>query len=330
MIDTLYKRAIGLARAGRKEEARVFFQHVLELNPKHEAAWMWYADTFTSLEEREDALEKCLRAIPSSGVALHGLKVLREAMPTEDLGDEVTGGQGNRQSSPLSRNSFSREEFNSPRRSASSIESYGVEENAPIDDEISSIFTVSPEQVTDEDLAKAERSLLNDPRRAVLNSGVDSDFYSEVSAPFGDFYTERPSGLQTNPSPTPIPPTIPAEPAPSRKTKQEEKASAVPAVQKAAPSWSPVFSDEANPRNNQSSDSSGRAVYGAEINSRDRSAYEVASEEPAQLVTSSSGTTSAKKPKKPGREQDVIFYLVVGVVIVLILLVVVLLAFVIT
>ncbi len=33
MIATLYKQAVGLARAGRKDEAREMLQQVLELNP---------------------------------------------------------------------------------------------------------------------------------------------------------------------------------------------------------------------------------------------------------------------------------------------------------
>jgi Tol biopolymer transport system component len=68
--------AIGLVRAGRREEARQMLQRLIREDPKREVAWMWFVETLPDPAMRVAALRECLRHNPESRLALNGLRML--------------------------------------------------------------------------------------------------------------------------------------------------------------------------------------------------------------------------------------------------------------
>lgn len=83
MTGDLFKQAVTLARAGRKDEARSLFRQVLRANPHNETAWIWYADTLPNRAERIEALQTAVRLIPEGQTARRALELLQaQAKPT--------------------------------------------------------------------------------------------------------------------------------------------------------------------------------------------------------------------------------------------------------
>lgn len=100
--DTL-NQAIQLSKAGRNSDARKLLRPLLEVEPENELAWLWFANSFDSLEERIKALKNCLAYCPGSQIAADGVQALEEqlkaAVPVQkeepvNLSDDlrVTGG----------------------------------------------------------------------------------------------------------------------------------------------------------------------------------------------------------------------------------------------
>lgn len=73
----LLRQAIGLARAGKKEEARDVFLRVVDEDPRNELAWMWLAGLVDSLEDKIIACENALTINPSNEKARRYLESLK-------------------------------------------------------------------------------------------------------------------------------------------------------------------------------------------------------------------------------------------------------------
>lgn len=79
MSAELFERAVEVARAGRKEEARELFIQVVEMDPQHEVAWMWLAGLMESIEDRMIACENVLTINPANErVRAHLSKLQRQ------------------------------------------------------------------------------------------------------------------------------------------------------------------------------------------------------------------------------------------------------------
>ncbi len=70
--------AIGLARAGKREEARDILLRVVDEDPHSELAWMWLAGLVDSLEDKIVACENVLTINPSNEKARSYLERLRQ------------------------------------------------------------------------------------------------------------------------------------------------------------------------------------------------------------------------------------------------------------
>lgn len=75
--EMILREAIGLAREGRKTEARWLLEELLRTERANETAWLWYADCVETVDERVQALERCLRHNPNARRARAGLDLLR-------------------------------------------------------------------------------------------------------------------------------------------------------------------------------------------------------------------------------------------------------------
>ncbi len=75
-------RAIGLVRAGKREEARELLQRLVAEEPTNEKSWLWLVETLPDDTQRVAALEMCLRFNPDSALAKRGLEmILGQRMP---------------------------------------------------------------------------------------------------------------------------------------------------------------------------------------------------------------------------------------------------------
>ena len=54
-LQDLMRQGIEAAREGKKAEAKVFFQQVVDVDDKNEKAWMWLASVVETDEERRVA-----------------------------------------------------------------------------------------------------------------------------------------------------------------------------------------------------------------------------------------------------------------------------------
>src|SRR5512133_1556394 len=137
MNDTLFQRALELARSGQKAEARALLREILQADRSNEMAWLWYSDCVDTLEERVQALEICLRMNPKAKHARAGLLQLRQAS-VRDLGrtQPVFIMTEEEQRTPLLTGPF-------------------VEESMP-EHSFSSVFTVLPEEISAEEFEEIE------------------------------------------------------------------------------------------------------------------------------------------------------------------------------
>ncbi len=69
-------KAIGLARQGKKEEARIILQDLVKQEPNNPQAWLWLADTMPTLAERVGILRDGLRNNPGHAVIQRALTSL--------------------------------------------------------------------------------------------------------------------------------------------------------------------------------------------------------------------------------------------------------------
>lgn len=79
MSDELLQQAIGLIKAGRKDEARPVLQSLIQANPKNVTAWLWYVEACPTQAERLKVLETCARFNPGHPQVERALEVLRLA-----------------------------------------------------------------------------------------------------------------------------------------------------------------------------------------------------------------------------------------------------------
>ncbi len=85
MDDENLQQAIQLSKDGRKLDARKLLRPLLEVDPENEKAWLWYANSFDSTEEKLKALQNCLVYCPISKMALEGIRVLQSQMQSPEL-----------------------------------------------------------------------------------------------------------------------------------------------------------------------------------------------------------------------------------------------------
>ncbi len=77
MNDTEFVKAVGLARAGQKAEARGLLLDILEDDSSDELVWLWLAECVNTPEERLQVLETCLEVLPDAERARFRLAMLR-------------------------------------------------------------------------------------------------------------------------------------------------------------------------------------------------------------------------------------------------------------
>jgi len=78
-VDGALNQAIREAKAGRKEEARLLLEAVLDADERNERAWLWLSGVVDSDAERVVCLENVLAINPENQVAAKGLAALRAA-----------------------------------------------------------------------------------------------------------------------------------------------------------------------------------------------------------------------------------------------------------
>lgn len=82
--SALLRRAVQLARDGKRVEAREIFLRIVEEDPHHELAWMWLAGLVDSLEDRIIACENVLTINPSNDKAFAYLEKLKRRRDLEN------------------------------------------------------------------------------------------------------------------------------------------------------------------------------------------------------------------------------------------------------
>lgn len=82
MDDDTINQAIQLSKNGRPQDARKLLKPVLEVEPENEKAWLWYANSFDSAEDKIKALQNCLVYCPNSKMANDGIRILLASLPT--------------------------------------------------------------------------------------------------------------------------------------------------------------------------------------------------------------------------------------------------------
>jgi hypothetical protein len=85
MDEVTLQQAIQLSKDGRRLDARKLLRPFLEVDPENEKAWLWYANSFDSTEEKLKALHNCLVYCPNSTMALEGIKVLQSQLQSPEL-----------------------------------------------------------------------------------------------------------------------------------------------------------------------------------------------------------------------------------------------------
>jgi hypothetical protein len=85
MDDETLQQAIQLSKDGRKLDARKLLRPFLEVAPENEKAWLWYANSFDSTDEKLKALQNCLVYCPDSKMALEGIRVLQSQLQSPEV-----------------------------------------------------------------------------------------------------------------------------------------------------------------------------------------------------------------------------------------------------
>jgi predicted esterase len=71
------QQAIALIRGGDKQQAQKLLEGILKADPPNVQAWYWYAETFSSLQQRIRVLEACQRCNPGNPQVQKVLDALR-------------------------------------------------------------------------------------------------------------------------------------------------------------------------------------------------------------------------------------------------------------
>ncbi len=74
-------QAIQLIRQGRKTEAQRLLQGILKSDPRNIQAWFWYVETCSTVEQRIQTLQACLKMNPGNPQALQALQILQQQQP---------------------------------------------------------------------------------------------------------------------------------------------------------------------------------------------------------------------------------------------------------
>lgn len=90
MDNQTVEQAIFLSKSGRRQDARKLLRPVLEVEPKNEKAWLWYANSFDTLEDKIKALQNCLINCPDSKMAKEGLSALQAQLPRTTSESAIT------------------------------------------------------------------------------------------------------------------------------------------------------------------------------------------------------------------------------------------------
>lgn len=84
MSSELLEKAIELSKTGYKKDARDLLRKILREDPNNELAWIWFADTHTTVDERLKILQRGLKTNPNS-------QRLKQAVHTiQRTKDEIT------------------------------------------------------------------------------------------------------------------------------------------------------------------------------------------------------------------------------------------------
>lgn len=89
-VDAMVEAAIRAYRAGNKEEARALLFRVVDLDERHEQAWLWLSAVVEAPDDQRTCLENVLAINPNNDRAKQGLEVLLRKStaskpPAEDL-----------------------------------------------------------------------------------------------------------------------------------------------------------------------------------------------------------------------------------------------------
>ena len=79
----LLSNAILLSRQGKKLDARLVLEKILESDPTNQIAWLWYADALDSPPQRLRTLERALQAHPEMDQVQKACSTIRSRLPVE-------------------------------------------------------------------------------------------------------------------------------------------------------------------------------------------------------------------------------------------------------
>jgi hypothetical protein len=81
-IPELLRKGIEAARENKREEARGYFEQVVELDEKNEKGWFWLASVVDSDDERKICLGNVLHINPNNERAKRALDALQSKAKT--------------------------------------------------------------------------------------------------------------------------------------------------------------------------------------------------------------------------------------------------------
>lgn len=90
-MERLLERAIALAQAGEREQARRLLLQAIEEDPTHVSAWLWLATVAADPDERINALQRVLELDPSHKTArsaleqLGQIEIIDESVPKQEV-----------------------------------------------------------------------------------------------------------------------------------------------------------------------------------------------------------------------------------------------------
>jgi tetratricopeptide (TPR) repeat protein len=91
--DSLVRQGIAALKAGQKQRARDLLTQAVELNERHEQAWLWLSAAVDKLDEREICLENVLTINPDNSRARRGLETVRSKLGLAPLRHPHEAGQ---------------------------------------------------------------------------------------------------------------------------------------------------------------------------------------------------------------------------------------------
>jgi Tfp pilus assembly protein PilF len=79
-LDDLMRLAVSTAKAGNRDNARVIFQQVLDVDKRNEAAWLWMASLADNNIDRRRYLETVLQLNPNNPTAAKQLALMDQVV----------------------------------------------------------------------------------------------------------------------------------------------------------------------------------------------------------------------------------------------------------